>query len=621
MAFLEREMKIVLRLADEEPSKPTRGDSHHGSTEEKGAGPGKKNKQHRKSDSNHADTGNTNSKFRDCAFHEKGKHKTAVCENFKKLDMNEKYEVLKKVHACFRCFGNHHHTLMCRDIHDSTSTDESSNDTSSSSSNDKTEESSAESNVAVSDNSFSWFPVYENISIYGAKKYATIFCDNGSNVTYITHKAAKIFKAKKLKPHSLEVKTTGGGKTTYNTCKYEVKITTSAGKVTPIIAFGMETITGNLATLDEITATYLFPDWDPDSPLRKGNEVDILLGADYFGLHPKKELYSDGDNLSIMRGELGICVVGKYNKKLIGDSVFVHRLLTEGTNFSQPAILESHHNIVTHFETSEHVCDASRSNIPLNSIQENLCTVEDVKTDSHLSYQKPCRDGKSYRRLLNGLTTCIFLLLAVFLIVNIYKVMSSHMQTKNHCIMDFYPEHIRCLTENTYLNEITNLLNEQPIGIRPGLNCPIHSLTPNCLLIGRCTAKNPGGWLPETGNLISRFEIVQSVVKEFWHNWRELYAPSLVWDQKWHTSTRNLEVGDVVLLSESNSLKGEYRLGRVTEVFPSSDGLVRKVNLAYKNFKIGEKVYEYAAVPDTIVSRSVRKLSLIVPVTEDDHCK
>ena len=172
----------------------------------------------------------------------------------------------------------------------------------------------------------------------------------------------------------------------------------------------------------------------------------------------------------------------------------------------------------------------------------------------------------------------------------------------------------------TALTEIANLMNERPIGIRPGLDSPIQLLTPNCLLMGRCTAKNPGGWQPDSGNLITRFEIVQSVVKEFWHNWRELYAPSLVWDQKWHTSTRNLEVGDVVLISESNALRGEYRLGRVTEVFPSSDGLVRKVNLAYKNFKIGEKVYEYHGTPDTIVNRSVRKLSLIVPVTDIDDC-
>ena len=121
--------------------------------------------------------------------------------------------------------------------------------------------------------------------------------------------------------------------------------------------------------------------------------------------------------------------------------------------------------------------------------------------------------------------------------------------------------------------------------------------------------------------LITRFEIVQSIVKEFWHNWRELYAPSLVWDQKWHTSHRNLQVGDVVLISDSSALKGEYRLGIVRNVFPSADGLVRKVSLAYKNFKVGEKVYEYEGLPDVLITRSVQRLSLLVPVSNPDDCK
>ena len=89
MAFLDRERKIVLRLADEEHSKPIKGDSHHGSTEGKESGSDKRTKQHKKSDSNHGETGKTKPKFPDCAFHkyEKGKHKTSECEVFRKLKL------------------------------------------------------------------------------------------------------------------------------------------------------------------------------------------------------------------------------------------------------------------------------------------------------------------------------------------------------------------------------------------------------------------------------------------------------------------------------------------------------------------------------------------------------
>jgi hypothetical protein len=91
-----------------------------------------------------------------------------------------------------------------------------------------------------------------------------------------------------------------------------------------------------------------------------------------------------------------------------------------------------------------------------------------------------------------------------------------------------------------------------------------------------------------------------------------------VWDKKWHTATRNLEVGDIVLMSDTNCFKGEYKLAAVRQVFPSTDGLVRRVSVAYKNFRIGESVYEYAGAPDVLVTRSVQKLSLLVPIQDMD---
>lgn len=38
-------------------------------------------------------------------------------------------------------------------------------------------------------------------------------------------------------------------------------------------------------------------------------------------------------------------------------------------------------------------------------------------------------------------------------------------------------------------------------------------------------------------------------------------------------------VGDIVLLHEPNVLRNEWPLGMIDEVFPSSDGLVRKVKV------------------------------------------
>jgi hypothetical protein len=41
-------------------------------------------------------------------------------------------------------------------------------------------------------------------------------------------------------------------------------------------------------------------------------EVDILLGNDYFGLHPKNEVAKAGEHLSILKSPFGLCLQGSH---------------------------------------------------------------------------------------------------------------------------------------------------------------------------------------------------------------------------------------------------------------------------------------------------------------------
>jgi hypothetical protein len=104
----------------------------------------------------------------------------------------------------------------------------------------------------------------------------------------------------------------GNVEKTYNTWQYEFPINTSAGKKVTITAFGMERITGQVSKLDPKVLVKLFPEYDPETLQRKSTHVDVLLGCDYFGLHPKQEEARCGDNLSIMNGALGICLQGAH---------------------------------------------------------------------------------------------------------------------------------------------------------------------------------------------------------------------------------------------------------------------------------------------------------------------
>ena len=147
----------------------------------------------------------------------------------------------------------------------------------------------------------------------------------------------------------------------------------------------------------------------------------------------------------------------------------------------------------------------------------------------------------------------------------------------------------------------------------------LNVLTPNALLLGRACAKNPGNWQPDRQNISNRYHLVQAAVNEFWNKWIELCAPTLMTSYKWTTPTRSVRLVDVVLIADKTSLKGDYRLGIIQEVRSSKDGKVRSALVKYKNYKAGERNHEYTAGEEVVVSRSVHRLALLVPVEYDQE--
>ena len=90
--------------------------------------------------------------------------------------------------------------------------------------------------------------------------------------------------------------------------------------------------------------------------------------------------------------------------------------------------------------------------------------------------------------------------------------------------------------------------------------------------------------------------------------------PNLVIQPKWHVEKRNVRVNDVVLIQDTNELRGKYKMGVVTEVHPSQDGKIRKVQVSYKNNASGP---DYKGTKFTRVERPVQRLIVIVPNDEE----
>ena len=131
----------------------------------------------------------------------------------------------------------------------------------------------------------------------------------------------------------------------------------------------------------------------------------------------------------------------------------------------------------------------------------------------------------------------------------------------------------------TCLLEVGNLLNQRPIGRIPNDPDDGAFLCPNDLLLGRATVEVPQGPFNEMRNPHQRVELVQQIVNSFWKRWTRDVFPSLVPQKKWHTDKRNVQKDDIVIVEDINAIRGKWRIGRIIEVFPGSDGRVRNVKV------------------------------------------
>ena len=78
---------------------------------------------------------------------------------------------------------------------------------------------------------------------------------------------------------------------------------------------------------------------------------------------------------------------------------------------------------------------------------------------------------------------------------------------------------------------------------------------------------------------MKRWRRIQHFANEFWSRWRKEFLHSLQERPKWNKSCRNLEIGDIVLLMDEGEIRSNWKLGRVTNIYPDEAGLVRSVEL------------------------------------------
>ena len=141
----------------------------------------------------------------------------------------------------------------------------------------------------------------------------------------------------------------------------------------------------------------------------------------------------------------------------------------------------------------------------------------------------------------------------------------------------------QCVAEDvlhTVLLEVEFLLNSRPLTYVSSAIDDAEPLTPNHFIMGYPQAALPPGKFPDNDACgRGKWRQSQALANQLWQRWRREYLPLLMDRKKWTQRTRDLEIGDVVLVVEQNCPRGYWPLGRVTEVIPSADGVIRAVKV------------------------------------------
>ena len=159
----------------------------------------------------------------------------------------------------------------------------------------------------------------------------------------------------------------------------------------------------------------------------------------------------------------------------------------------------------------------------------------------------------------------------------------------------------RSVTEDvlsTTMCLVEQILNGRPLTPVSSDVSDLNALTPNDFLIGRESKCLP--YIPAAEQFVDHrklFKQAQAYADLIWNRFRKEYVPLLNSRSKWQASaSKTLAEGDLVWLIEDSDKRGHYNLGRVLEVFPGADGVIRSSRVQTKDGVYKRPVVKLAPV-------------------------
>lgn len=102
---------------------------------------------------------------------------------------------------------------------------------------------------------------------------------------------------------------------------------------------------------------------------------------------------------------------------------------------------------------------------------------------------------------------------------------------------------------------------------------------------------------PRTPEHCQPLEVALQANQSFWRRWSCEYLCSLQARTKWTNNVPNLKEGDMVVIKDNQSPPTAWRLGRVLNVMPGADGVVRVARMMTAQGELTRPVVKLVLLP------------------------
>lgn len=151
---------------------------------------------------------------------------------------------------------------------------------------------------------------------------------------------------------------------------------------------------------------------------------------------------------------------------------------------------------------------------------------------------------------------------------------------------------------STVLVQIEACLNSRPLCALTDDPEDTTALTPGHFLSGRTLLAPPEPDILDINtHRLDRWRILQQLQQQFWRAWSTEYLSRLQQRPKWAMVQENVEIGNLVLVKDERLPSTCWMLGRVSNLYPGSDGLVRVVELKSNGKFIKRPVTKICMLP------------------------